>query len=104
MKKLSFFISLLLFSNGLLFAQVGISADNSVPDPSAGLDVNFNNKGLLPPRVALTAINSASPVSSPAVGLLVYNTAVAGTPPNNVMSGYYCWNGTKWISEGNIAY
>jgi hypothetical protein len=97
MKKLSFFIALLWFSNGLLFAQVGINTDNSAPDPSAGLDVNFNNKGFLPPRVALTAVNSALPVTAPAVGLLVYNTAVAGTPPNNVVPGYYCWNGIKWV-------
>ncbi|MCX6278421.1 MAG: hypothetical protein NT004_10025 [Bacteroidetes bacterium] len=97
MKKLFFFIALLFFSNSLLFSQVAINADNSAPDPSAGLDVNFNNKGLLPPRVALTAINSALPVTAPAVGLLVYNTAFAGVPPNDVMAGYYYWNGTKWI-------
>ena len=30
-------------------AQVGINTDGSAPDPSAGLDVKFNNKGLLPP-------------------------------------------------------
>ena len=96
MKKLYFIITLLIISNAL-FAQVGINNDNSVPDASAGLDVNFNNKGFLPPRVALTAINSAVPVVSPAIGLLVYNIATAGTPPNNVMTGYYCWNGTQWI-------
>jgi len=79
------------------FAQVGINTDNSAPDPSAGLDVNFTNKGLLPPRVALTAINSDLPVTAPAAGLLVYNTAVAGTPPNDILPGYYFWNGTKWI-------
>ena len=73
MKKLFFFIALLLFSNGLLYSQVGINANNSAPDPSAGLDVNFNDKGLLLPRVALAAINSALPVTDPAVGLLVYN-------------------------------
>jgi len=95
MKKSSLMFAFLLFSNSFLFSQVGINADNSAPDPSAGLDVNYSNKGLLPPRVALTAINSALPVTDPAVGLLVYNTAVAGAPPNDVMPGYYCWNGTK---------
>ncbi|MCX6306499.1 MAG: hypothetical protein NT040_16165 [Bacteroidetes bacterium] len=97
MKKLILLITLLFFSNGFLCSQVGINASNSAPDPSAGLDVNFTNKGLLMPRVALTAINSALPVTAPAVGLLVYNTAVAGTQPDNVMPGYYCWNGTRWI-------
>ncbi|MEI6434825.1 MAG: hypothetical protein WCP32_08275 [Bacteroidota bacterium] len=78
-------------------AQVGINSNNSAPDASAGLDVNFTNKGFLPPRVALTALNSALPVTAPAEGLLVYNTALAGTPPNNVTTGYYCWSGSKWM-------
>jgi hypothetical protein len=98
MKKLSFLLVMLLVNSSLLLAQVGINASNSNPDPSAGLDVSFTNKGLLPPRVALTAINSALPVTSPAAGLLVYNTAVAGTPPNNVVAGYYQWDGTKWAA------
>jgi hypothetical protein len=97
MKKISSFIAMLLLFSSAMFAQVGINTNNSAPDASAGLDVNFNNKGFLPPRVALTGINSAMPVIAPAVGLLVYNTAAAGDPPNDVMSGYYCWNGAKWI-------
>jgi hypothetical protein len=52
----------------------------------------------LPPRVALIATNSASPTTSPAAGLLVYNTATAGTAPNNVVPGYYYWNGTTWVN------
>jgi hypothetical protein len=97
MKRFSLFISLLLLFSSAAIAQVGINGTTTPADPSAGLDVSFTNKGLLPPRVALTAINSAGPVTAPAVGLLVYNTAVAGTPPNNVMTGYYCWSGAKWI-------
>lgn len=79
-----------------LSAQVGINADGTPPDNSAILDAKSANKGFLPPRVALTAINSAQPVTSPAIGLFVYNTAASGTPPNNVLPGYYCWIGTKW--------
>jgi hypothetical protein len=30
-------------------------------------------------------------------GLLIYNTATAGTAPNNVVPGYYFWNGTYWV-------
>ncbi len=96
MKKLSLAIAILLLIGSALYAQVGINTTNAQPDPSAGLDVSFTNKGLLPPRVALTAINSALPVTAPAVGLLVYNISVAGTAPYNVMAGYYCWDGTKW--------
>ncbi len=79
------------------FGQVGINTDNSAPDPSAMLDVKSPAKGLLPPRVALTATNVAGPVSSPAIGLQVYNTATAGTSPYNVRPGIYCWDGTQWI-------
>ncbi len=49
------------------------------------------------PRVALTATNAVGPITSPATSLLVYNTATAGTAPNNVVPGYYYWNGTAWI-------
>ena len=79
--------------------NVGISASNGfVPDASAGLDVSYANKGLLMPRVALTATNAAAPITSPAISLLVYNTATAGTSPNNVTPGYYYWNGTLWTA------
>ena len=97
MKLVLIFIILFTLAGLSAFAQMGVNTDNSAPDPSAGLDVKFTNKGLLPPRVTLNAINTALPVAAPAAGLLVYNTATAGTPPNNVVPGYYCWNGSKWI-------
>ena len=93
-----FLILLVCLSKTESFGQLSVTSDNSPPDNSAMLDVKSTNKGLLPPRVALTAINSALPIVAPAAGLLVYNTAVAGTPPNNVTAGYYCWSGTKWIA------
>ena len=80
------------------FSQVSVNSDGSNPDPSAGLDVKFTNKGFLPPRIALTSINSAAPVTTPAIGLLIYNTATTGTPPNNVVPGNYYWNGTRWVA------
>lgn len=55
------------------------------------------NKGFLPPRIALTATTDASTIASPAAGLLIYNTATAGAAPNNIVPGYYYWNGTAWI-------
>ena len=54
-----------------LMAQVSINADGSQPDPSAGLDVKFNNKGFLPPRMTKAALNT---ISNPADGLMVYCT------------------------------
>ena len=98
MKRITIVIINFIFSGLIAVAQVGINNDNSLPDASAGLDVKFTNKGFLPPRVSLTALNSTMPITSPAAGLLVYNTVSAGTAPNNVMPGYYFWNGTKWIS------
>lgn len=76
--------------------NVGINATGATPDASAGLDVNFTNKGLLIPRVALTSVAAAAPLTAPAVSLLVYNTATAGTAPNDVTPGYYYWAGTAW--------
>jgi hypothetical protein len=97
----SFMASLLIISLPIC-AQVGINTDGSQPDSSAMLDVKSNNKGFLPPRVALSSINSPNPITSPANGLLIYNTATAGIPPNNVTSGYYYWNGMRWISLAKI--
>ena len=79
-------------------AQTGIGT--TTPNASAKLDVVATDKGFLPPRVALTATNAFSPItgtSSAATGLLVYNTATAGAIPNNVVPGYYYWNGAAWI-------
>jgi len=96
MKKFLFSCFLLLLATSACYAQVGINTDNTTPDPSAMLDVKSPDKGLLAPRVALTATNVALPVSAPAVGLQVYNTATSGTTPFNVTPGLYIWNGTQW--------
>ena len=81
-----------------LSAQTGIGT--TAPNASAKLEVAATDKGFLPPRVALTASNAFSPIvgtAANATGLLVYNTASAGATPNNVVPGYYYWNGTAWI-------
>lgn len=78
--------------------NIGINATGATPDASAMLDVSATNRGLLVPRVALTATNAAGPITSPTTSLLVYNTATAGTAPNNVVPGYYYWNGTAWVA------
>ena len=84
-------------------AQTGIGTTS--PNASAKLDITSTNKGFLPPRVALTAANVFAPVTglsgttelATAAGLLIYNTVTSGTTPNNVVPGYYYWNGTAWI-------
>jgi len=80
-----------------LAQNVGINGTGANPDNSAMLDVSATNRGLLMPRVALTATNVAAPVTAPATSLMVYNTATAGTAPNNVTPGYYYWDGTRWV-------
>jgi hypothetical protein len=87
--------SALLLNSEFLNAQVGIGT--VAPNASAALDVTATNKGFLPPRVALTSTADASTITSPATGLLVFNTATAGASPNIVTPGYYFFNGTNWV-------
>lgn len=103
MKKIILFVVVcpfLIYNLHLQAQNIGINATGAAPAASAGLDVNFTNKGLLVPRVALTATNAAGPIAAPATSLLVYNTATAGVTPNNVTPGYYYWNGTRWVAVG----
>ena len=91
----------LLTSN--IFAQnIGINAAGSLPNNSAGLDVDFTNKGMLVPRIALTSAIDATTISSPATSLLIYNTATAGSSPNAVTPGYYYWSGSAWTRLATV--
>ena len=95
---LVYFVFLCIANTFQLSAQTGIGT--TTPNASAKLEVAATDKGFLPPRVALTASNVFSPIvgtAANATGLLVYNTATAGATPNNVVPGYYYWNGTAWI-------
>lgn len=83
-------------------AQVGIGT--ATPNASAQLDVFSNSKGFLPPRVALQGTNDAqltSPstptIASPVTGLLVYNTAPAGSGATAVTPGFYYYSGSAWV-------
>ena len=75
--------------------NVGIGTNT--PSASALLDLTSSSQGFLPPRVALTAKSgTSSPIASPTIGLIVYNTASAGTGVDLVTPGYYYYNGTIW--------
>lgn len=87
-----------ILCNTLYAQNIGINSTGNAPNASAGLDVDFTDKGLLIPRVALTSRIVAAPVVAPATSLLVYNTATAGVVPNNVLPGYYYWDGAKWVT------
>jgi uncharacterized protein (TIGR02145 family) len=56
----------------LAYAQnVGINTTGATPDPSAALDIDFTNRGLLIPRMTTAQRNA---IASPALSLLIYNT------------------------------
>ena len=92
---------LALSSTILLHAQNNVGIGTNSIDPSAKLEVNASDKGLLIPRVALTSTTDVATILTPATSLLVYNTNTAGTAPTNVTPGYYYWDGTKWVRMTN---
>lgn len=82
------------------FAQVTqqkIGNNPTLINPNAALEVESTNKGILLPRLGLTATNSFAPLAAHVAGMTVYNTAIAGTAPNNVTPGYYYNDGTQWV-------
>ncbi|OWP83835.1 hypothetical protein BWK59_08475 [Flavobacterium davisii] len=88
-----------LFVSAYSFGQVGIGTES----PRGALEINSPTNGFLPPQVALTSSNLSAPVvnpqggGAPVAGTIVYNTATTGTAPNNVVPGFYYWNGSSWL-------
>lgn len=97
------FILILLLSTIKTMAQTGIGTTS--PDASAKLEVNSTSKGLLTPRMTSTQRSS---ITSPANGLLVYQTdGVTGFYLNTGTSASPVWArlNTDWTKTGNdIAY
>jgi hypothetical protein len=77
-------------------AQVGMMTNT--PNNNATLDLNMangtNTKGLLLPKVALTALGDASPLKAHTAGMHVYNTATGAT---GITPGEYYNDGTQWL-------
>jgi len=92
MKKVKlFFAAIIMLASYSLNAQVAVTTDGSSADASAMLDVKSANKGMLIPQIALTGVNDATTITTPATSLLIYNTAtVTGVTP-----GYYYNSGTS---------
>src|SRR5581483_3381441 len=97
-------ISVLLFLFFLLFygsidlrAQGNVDIGTTSPDASALLDLTSTSRGLLIPR--MTEAQRIA-ISSPATGLLVYETNTS-TALSNPYSGYastfWYYNGTMWV-------
>lgn len=76
--------------------NVAINTDGSLPDAGAMLDIKSANKGVLIPRIALTGAGDITTISAPALSLLVFNTATAGSGSTAVTPGYYYWEGSAW--------
>ncbi len=86
-------LTFLSFCAGISSQTVVVTDDPAYTtgDASSVLDIKSTTKGLLIPRVTLTAnLGSPLPVTSPATGLLVYNEGA------NQPLGFYYWNGTTW--------
>ena len=93
-------IALIISFSGLA-QNAGISATGALPvNASAGLDVNFADKGILIPRVALTSTTSFAPLTAHVAGMVVYNTATVA----DVVPGFYFNDGTKWVPALPTAY
>ncbi len=92
MKKLFATIIVLFIGVNTLFSQVAVNTDGSAADNSAILDVKSTNKGMLIPRMTKTQRDA---ISSPATGLMVFNTTD---------SSFYYYSGNSWtlIKNGNI--
>ena len=91
MKKRLFLLAVAILATVQVMAQVGINADGSQPDPSAGLDVKFNNKGFLPPRMTFEQRNA---ISNPVEGLMVYCTNCNQDGTGTIA----IFQGGKWIN------
>jgi hypothetical protein len=77
-------LSQTLFSQG-----VGINNDNTNPDPTAILDVKSTDKGMLVPRMST---GQRTAITSPAVGLLVFDLTT---------NGFWYFDGTVWVQISN---
>ncbi len=97
------FLFVTSFISGQTVQKVGVNA--MTIDANAVLELQSDKKGLLLPRLALTATDSASPMTgSITPGMTVYNTASAGTAGSTeVTPGFYYWDGTQWVRVADAA-
>ncbi|MDR1717696.1 MAG: hypothetical protein LBS20_17830 [Prevotella sp.] len=78
--------------------NVTIGTDDIVTD-DAILNVSSSDKGVLLPRVTLTAPDDSTTIANPSEGLLVYNT---GKDENFTTAGYMYWDGKEWKLISNV--
>jgi hypothetical protein len=84
-------------------ANHSVGIGTSTPNTNAKLDITSTNKGLLLPRVALTALNIASPLTAHVAGMEVYNTAKSiSVVGQEVYPGKYINDGTQWVRQMTV--
>lgn len=103
MKKLTFFTGLILISFFATGQGVAVNEDGSSADASSVLDVKSTTKGLLIPRMTRAEREA---ISSPATGLLVYQTdenpgiyCNSGTPGSPVWELTITVGGQNWVED-----
>lgn len=82
---------LFFFLNALQLSAQNVGIGTPTPDPSAKLEINSTNSGLLTPRMT-TAQRTA--IATPATGLLVFD---------NSTNSFWFYNGTAWEDLGASA-
>ena len=87
MKKLIYLLPILVLLQLCLYAQVGIGT--ATPAASAKLDITSTIQGFLPPRMTTAQRDG---ISSPAEGLVIFNTST---------NGFEYKSNTGWISLKN---
>jgi hypothetical protein len=114
MKKITYYlfsfviVPLLIFHNAGA-QNVGINTTSATPNSSAILDMSTGttggNLGLLIPHVGLKYDSLATPVTTPATGLVVYDTVSnvsvsTGNWSAGVYPGHYYYSGSHWVFMG----
>lgn len=110
MKQAKVLTLIILFGAGFAYSahsqNAGINTTGAIPSSNAVLDLNTGNSynmGLIVPHVTLGAsLTTFSPPIANAktvkdTGMIVYN--MNGAQP----TGYYCWNGSAWVSVSGAA-
>lgn len=95
MRKNYLLTFILLFTISF-YAQVGIGTTT----PEGALDIVSTDSGLLVPRVSLTNLSTAAPVTNPQGGGIAESTLIYHDGSNSITAGFYYWNGSAWTPFG----